>query len=262
MEKKYEVKSLARALDIIETIGTAGLDGVGISEIARVVGTTKSNAYGIVQTLCDRGYVSNSGSGPTRRYRLGPSFLRLASVASSQRPLAIVARGVLTRLTAETGMTSRFAVFDDGHAVALVRENAPNGIEVAPYLGRRELAHSSGMGKAMLASFSDDKIIQSMSVLGLERRTARTITGIEALIAEIHLTRKMGFAVDDEEDMDGVFCAAAAVIDHQRETVGAISVSGLKLDRTRLEIDAIGRTVKRYADEMSAELGHNDRLAK
>eukprot|EP01036_Dinobryon_divergens_P019439 gene19439-26540_t len=118
--KKYEVKSVARALDVIEAISTAGLDGIGISEVARLVGTTKSNAFGIVQTLCDRGFVSDSGDGPTRRYRLGPSFLRLGNTASSQSPLALVASGILARLTAETGLTSRFAVFDRAAAVAIV----------------------------------------------------------------------------------------------------------------------------------------------
>lgn len=174
-----------------------------------------------------------------------------------QSPLAVIARSVLARLTAETGMTSRFAVFDGGYAVALVRENAPNGVEVAPYLGRRELPHSSGIGKAMLASLSDDDIRKTVAKLGLEPRTSRTITDLQALIAEVEVTRDAGFAVDDEEDMDGVFCAAATVFDHQGEVAGAISVSGLKLDRSREDVNAIGRTVKRYAGMMSVELGYH-----
>ncbi|MGQ0567803.1 MAG: IclR family transcriptional regulator [Gemmobacter sp.] len=258
--KKYEVKSLARALDVVEAIGTAGLDGIGISEVARLVGTTKSNAYGIVQTLCDRGYISDSGDGPTRRYRLGPSFLRLGSTASSQSPLAVVAQAVLARLTAETGLTSRFAVFDRGSAVAIVRQNAPSGVEIAPYLGRRELLHASGVGKALLASLSDDDIRQLCRNLGLERRTSRTITDLDALVAEIATVRRTGFALDDEEDIAGVFCVAAAVHDHHGQTAGAISVSGLKLERQRDAIQAYGQTVRSYAGQMSADLGYREPL--
>lgn len=258
LEKRYEVKSLVRALDVMATIEAAGLDGLGISEIARTVGMTKSNAYGIVQTLCDRGYVSDLGDGPTRRYRLGPSLLRLAGAAASQRPLAMVARSILSGLTAETRMTSRFAVFDGGYAVALVRENAPNGVDVAPYLGRRELPHSTGMGKSMLANLPDQEIKRLMDRLGMERRTLKTISDLDTLLAEIRGVREVGFAVDDEEDMDGVFCAAASVKDHQGAIAGAISVSGLKLDRSRGDIDAIGRVVRRYAEMMSAELGFKD----
>lgn len=254
--KKYEVKSLARALDVIETIGTAGLEGIGISDVARVVGTTKSNAYGIVQTLCDRGFISDSGEGPTRRYRLGPSFLRLGNTASSQSPLAVVANTVLSRLTAETGLTSRFAVFDRGAAVAIVRQNAPTGVEIAPFLGRRELLHSSGVGKALLASLSDEGIEQICRSVGLERRTRHTITDLDALLVEIRATRDAGFAIDDEEDMEGIFCVAAAVRDLHGQTAGAISVSGLKLSRSRQEIEAIGQTVQRFASAMSLELGY------
>jgi len=103
--KRYEVKSLTRALDEVEAISTAGLDGIGISDVARLVGTTKGNAYGIVQTLRNRGFVSDSGDGPNRRYRIGPSFLRLSSAALSQSPLAVVASSILARLTGETGLT-------------------------------------------------------------------------------------------------------------------------------------------------------------
>jgi IclR family transcriptional regulator, acetate operon repressor len=254
--KKYEVKSLARALDVIEAISTAGVDGVGISDVARQVGTTKSNAYAIVQTLCDRGFISDSGDGPTRRYRLGPSFLRLGSTASSQSPLAVVARGVLLRLTAETGLTSRFAVFDRGAAVAIVRQNAPTGIEIAPYLGRRELLHASGVGKALLSNLSDDGIRQICNTVSLDRRTRRTITAVDDLLAEIAMVRKAGFAIDDEEDMEGVFCVAAPVLDHHGLTAGAISVSGLKLDLDRADIEAIGQKVRTFAGQMSAELGY------
>ncbi|MES2143077.1 MAG: IclR family transcriptional regulator [Pseudomonadota bacterium] len=253
--KKYEVKSLARALDVIEAVSTAGVEGVGISDIARQVGTTKSNAYGIVQTLCDRGFISDSGDGPTRRYRLGPSFLRLGSTASSQSPLAVVARGVLARLTDRTGLTSRFAVFDRGAAVAIVRQNAPTGIEIAPYLGRRELLHASGVGKALLSGLSDDGIRQICSSLGLERRTRHTITSLDALLEEVAVVRQTGFAIDDEEDMEGVFCVASAVRDHHGLIAGAISVSGLKLDRTRAAIEEIGKVVAGFAGVMSADLG-------
>jgi IclR family transcriptional regulator, acetate operon repressor len=229
--KKYEVKSLARALDVIEVIGTTGMDGVGITEIARQVGTTKSNAFGIVQTLCDRGFVSDSGEGPTRRYRLGPSFLRLGNTASSQSPLAVVASSVLARLTADTGMTSRFAVFDRGAAVAIVRQNAPTGVEVAPYLGRRELLHASGVGKALLAGLSDDSMRQICRNFGLERRTRNTITDLETLIAEITAVRQTGFAIDDEEDIEGVFCVAASVLDQHGGGGGYQRVRAETVDR-------------------------------
>lgn len=259
MEKRYEVKSLVRALDVIEAIGSSGLDGVGISDIARAVGTTKSNAFGIVQTLCDRGFISDSGDGPTRRYRLGASFLRLATVAAAQRPLAVIARKTLVQLTAETGMTSRFAVLEGGSAVALARENAVNGVDVAPYLGRRELPHSTGVGKSLLSGLPDEDVLRLARAGGMERRTARTITDPAQLLEDVRTCRKRGYSVDDEEDMDGVLCVAAPVRDSQGIVIGAVSVSGLKLDRTEADIDAIGCKVRNQAMAMSTDLGFSRR---
>lgn len=253
--KKYEAKSLALALSIVEFVASADESGVSVSQVARTVGTTKSNAFRILQTLCDRNYLSDVGEGLSRRYRMGSMFLRLASAMAMQRPLADEARQVLRRLSRETNLTSRFAVLDRGYVVPLVREVAPDGVQLAPYQGLQELVHCSAAGKALLSAMSEEEVQYNLRDIGLPRRTARTITDPRAFAMELAQIREIGFSIDDEEDFEGVIGVGAVVRDHTNIIVGAISVSGLKLGLTTSDLKALGVVVRRYAHELSKELG-------
>ena len=67
--------------------------------------------------------------------------------------------------------------------------------------------------------------------------------------------RTKEFAVDDEEDSEGVCCVGASVFDHRHASVAAISVTGLKQMLPAGGIDGIGTVVRRYAAEISVGLG-------
>jgi DNA-binding IclR family transcriptional regulator len=75
--------------------------------------------------------------------------------------------------------------------------------------------------------------------------TERTITDKAALMVELDLISRRGFAYDDEEFESGVVCVAVALRDKFGEPAGAISVSGpvMRLDgKRRLEIASVLRT--------------------
>ena len=253
--QKYRVKSLDRAIDILEFIAQSGIEGVSVSDVARANGTTKSNAYGILQTLVDRGYLADSGEGMTRRYRLGPAFLNMAVRASQQQPLSLVASEILAEVSRELGLPSRFAVLDGGYAVPLYRNDAPGLIQFAPYLGRRELPHCSGIGKALLSTLSDAEVEEIIAITGLPRRTERTLTTLDALLGDLRESRVRGYAFDDEEDNEGVFCVGAAVTGADGKVIGAISVSGLRQARTLDHLHVLGRKLRDKALAFSHRMG-------
>lgn len=255
LEERYRVKSVDRAVDVLEALSVAGSDGLSVSDVARTLGLSKSAAFSILQTLRSRAFVADSGVGPTRRYRLGMALARLGDQVVSETGLRDVAMPVLRRLTAETGLTSRVAILDDGYAVAIGRVDGLGMIRIAPYLGRRELAHASGVGKAMLAGLSDARVRQIAGLVGLPSRTPNTITEVDDLIRELARVAERGYAVDDEEDTLGVLCLGASVWDFAGNCAGAISVTALKQEIRADSVADLGTTVRRYADELSALLG-------
>jgi IclR family acetate operon transcriptional repressor len=252
---RYRVKSVDRALTVLEELAAAGPDGLTVSEVGKQIGASKSTAFALLQTLLDRGFAADSGEGASRRYRLGMSLARLGDLVVSEIGLRDVAMPVLRGLTEATGLTSRLAVLEEGWAVVLGRVDAPGAVRFTSQLGRRELPHSSGVGKALLATLPESRVRELVAATGLPHRTDKTLTDVEVLLRDLAGARERGYAVDDEEDAEGVFCVGATFSDHRGQAAGGISVTGLKLDLPAWRIHQLGETVRAHADQIAAALG-------
>jgi IclR family transcriptional regulator, acetate operon repressor len=255
-EERYRVQSVERAFILLETLAEAGPEGMTLSDLSRVLAVSKSSAYAILDTMLGRGFVADSGAGMHRRYRLGMALARLGDVVVSQIALRDVAMPALRSLTEETSLTSRVAVLDELYAVVIGRVDAPqSAVRFAANLGKREHLHSSAVGKAMLATMSDERVLEIAAATELPAKTAHTIVDGGALRRDLSTVRRRGYAIDDEEDTEGVFCVGAAVVDHTAHCVGAISATGLKLGLPPWQIEQLGQTVRDHALRISSELG-------
>ena len=255
-EDRYRVQSVERAFALLEALAEAGPEGMTLSNLARSLGVSKSTAYAILQTLLAGGFVADAGTGMARRYRLGMALARLGDVVVSQIALRDVAMPVMRDLTALTGLTSRVAVLDEPYAVVIGRVDAPRGtVRFTANLGKREHLHCSAVGKAMLAALPEATVHEIVATAGLPGKTPKTITDAPALYAELDAVLGRGYAIDDEEDAEGVFCVGSAVVDHTARCVGAVSVTGLKLDLPAWRVEQLGQTVHDHAARISGLLG-------
>ncbi|MFG3259569.1 IclR family transcriptional regulator [Streptomyces sp. NPDC048172] len=253
---KYWVRSVARAADILEALADpAPGDGLSVTQVAQRCGISKSAAFGMLQTLRAYGFVSDDGEGMSRRYRLGMGLARLGDRARSQVSLRGVARPVLGRLTTETGMASRLAVPQDGHAVVVDQVEVDQRVRLDLRMGQRELPHCTGLGKALLSAVPQQEAAAVIARHGLPRRTARTITDADTFLSHLRDIERVGFALDDEEDAEGILCIGAPVRDDSGTCVGAISITGLKLGLPAWRYQELGGQVRDAAGRISGELG-------
>ncbi len=246
------MQSVARALDILDIIAESR-DGLSLTEIAKEIGISKSATYSLLRTLVDRGHLREVAAGP--RYRLGVGLVKLADIALAQISLAEIAKPILTELSQQLGMTTRIAVADGGQPIFIDRVDGPGTVRFHTPLGTRELAHASAAGKAILACLPEAEVLALCAEHGMEKRTSHTIVTPEALLADLDLVRSRGFATDDEEDAEGVFCVGAAFFNHRGECAGAISATFIKLDVSNDRIEEVGMSTRQHAQQISAVLG-------
>ena len=253
--QRYRLQSVDRALDMLEALAAAGPGGLTLSEVAAGLSVSKSTAFALLCTLTARGYAAESGDRRSRRYRLGMSLAKLGDAAEQQSPLMSLAMPVLQGVTDSTGLTARLVVPDGAYAVAVARVDAPGTVRFASYLGKREFPHCTSAGKALLAALPPARARELALEAGLTARTPRTITDPDSLARDLELTTARGFAIDDEEDCEGVFCVGSAVYDWSGQCVAAISGTGLKLNRPTWQIDELGVALRDAADSLTSALG-------
>jgi IclR family acetate operon transcriptional repressor len=112
----------------------------------------------------------------------------------------------------------------------------------------------SSAGKAILAELGDHEVAELVNATGLTRRTRKTITSLTELLADLAATRRRGYAVDDEEDVEGVFCVGAAFFDHTGACAGAISATGIKRDLPPRAVEDLGQAVRAAAGSVTDQL--------
>jgi IclR family acetate operon transcriptional repressor len=250
---RYTVQSVARALRLVEIVADGPPGGLSLSELSRALGTSKSSTLALARTLVAFGYLRYAHPGPG--YTLGTGLIRLGDIVGQQLPLGELCRPRIEELSRATKMTSRVAINDNGYPVFVQRVDGPGSVRFYTPLGQRELPYASAAGKAILSAMDEGGIRRMCAETGLSPRTAHTITDIDTLLDNLAVARRLGFAVDDEEDAEGVFCVGAAFFGHDGSCAGAVSVTGIKGDLPAWRIDELGRIVRRYADDVSDMLG-------
>lgn len=143
----------------------------------------------------------------------------------------------------------------------IYRVDGPGFVRFHTPLGIRELPHVSSAGKAILAELTDEEIESVVKESGLISRTKNSITKVAELKKELEHIRKVGFATDDEEDAQGIFCVGATFFDHFGKCIGAISATGVKTDMTDAQVSSLGKLIIKYADRVTDEI-HGRKISR
>src|SRR5690606_21558346 len=183
-----------------------------------------------------------------RAFKVGSAFLR-------NRKLVDVGRGVIRRLMETSGETASIAIEKDDSVVFISQMESHNAIRAFHRPGARGQLHTSSLGKALLATLSDEAVTQKLHRTGMRRVTERTIVDPAALLADLASSRKRGWTIDDEERAEGMRCVGAAVYNEDGEPIGAISVSGPLVRMSDERLGELGPMVKRAAAEITEGVG-------
>lgn len=246
---RYTVRSVAKAMKLIELVAKAPREGLQLSDLARDLQASKSTTLALARTLTKAGVLRDTRPGP--RYFLGTALIRLGDVTRSQLLLGDICRPVLAQLAVFTKMTARMAIYDAGYPIFIERVDGPGSAPFYSPLGQREEPHASAAGKAMLATMTEDEVRAICAEHGLPARTDRTITDVGLLLDSLGTVRANGFAVDDGEDAEGIFCVGAAFFGYDNSCAGAVSVTGIKRNLPTLPVNELGSTVCRAAGQVT-----------
>ncbi len=251
---KSGVQVLDRTWDILECLADRGPE-LGLTEITDDLGLSKSTVHRLLSALERRAYVRRFPL--TSKYGLGTKLVELGFKASDGDGLVTQAGRYLTLLVAETGETAHLGVLRDGLVVTLSAVESSKTLRTPSNVGEWNGAHSSSIGKCLLADLDSDELALFLSSRELTSSTTNTISTEKELARELAKVRRQGFAVDDEEHEYGLKCIGAPIFDQTGRVRAAVSIAGPanRLGPSIMKV-RLG-AVKRAAAELSAELGYS-----
>lgn len=244
-------QSAERVLDMLEYMAGSGRVGLGV--MAQDLGFNKSTAHRFASTLVKAGYARQDPA--DRSYSLTTRVVELASQVMQRLQIHRVIRPVLDDLARAVGETVHLGILE-GHDVVYIDKVEGNGaVQMASRIGFRGACHCTALGKVLLAGRPEEEWDTYVEHRGLPRRTARTITTSEALVAELRQVRARGWSVDDIENEEGIRCIGAPVRDHTGAVTAAISISGWTVSMTEQRVQQIAPLLVEHSDRASELLG-------
>ena len=245
------VQSVDRALSIIETLAEDD-EGYRLSDLAIRTGLSTSTVHRLLATLENRRFVQFDRS--QSKWHVGARCFTVGATFARRRNFAAQAIPYLRKLRDLTRETANLAVVDDEFIVVLTRMESREIMRSLTKLGGRVAMVASGVGKAVLATSSNEDVSAIIRHHGMPRLTEKSIVRPSDLFRELEIVRRQGYAVDDEEACMGLRCVAAVVYSDCCEPLAAISVSGMTSRVTDERLPMLGGLVRDVARELTLAL--------
>lgn len=250
------VQTIERVSMILDLVSKSS-QGITIRDLSEALKLPKGTVHRLLLSLSYFGYIKQDLN--TKKYLLGLKLLELGNLIINQLDLRKLAEPLLKDLANRTKETVHMVIIDNNEVVYIDKietEENTGGLKMSSRIGSRNLAHSCAVGKVMLSYFSDEEVDNLIKEKGLPKKTTRTITNLSQLKEQLAIVKKQGFALDDEENEEGIRCIAAPIFDNKGKTISAISVSGPAFRVTKKHaLDVLKKEVVTTALEISQLLG-------
>lgn len=233
MEDKNPIQVADRLFGALELLAENG--DAGVMEVSAALGLNKSTAHRVLNSLIYMGYARQNEE--TGRYEPSLKVVDLANQVMKHVDIVQVVRPYLRKLMELTDETVHFVERDGTDAVYIDKvESYRNGIQMVSRIGSRIPLYCSGVGKAIAAELDEHEVEEIWNRSRILPLTPYTITDFEAFRRELSEIGERGYALDNEENENGVRCIAVSLKDYTGRVKYAFSISApvSRMDNERI----------------------------
>jgi IclR family KDG regulon transcriptional repressor len=250
--ERYVIRAADRALAVLVLLAgsPAGLD---VPTIVRRVNLPGSTVFRILQTLRLRGFAVET---PNGSYRVGPRAFEVGSSFLQGTSLRSQGEALVERIAAETGETASMGILDSDEVLYIAIAHGQRELGIQSAIGTRHPVYCTALGKVLLADLSWAEASALLARVDRQALTGNTIIELDGWRAELVRVAEQGYALDLEERILGVHCAAAPVRDHSGRVVAAVSAAGPAFRIAGDNLEDIVAIAKEQAATLSQALGY------
>ena len=198
------VQAIERGCRILDHL-SRGKQSYSIQDLSLDLHLPKPTIHRILSTLRHFGFVVQDEI--SKQYRLGFRLVELGQTVLDQIDLRKAAEPFLNELASLVQETVHLVILDQVEIVYLdkvEKVSDPKSLRMVSRIGRRNPAHACAVGKVLLAFLPDSERDEIITQKGLPRKTRNTIVHSGKLKEHLADVRAQGYAVDDEENEEGI----------------------------------------------------------
>lgn len=253
IETNYSVPNLEKGLAVLELL--SGIPaGLTLQEVRGSLKISLTTAYRILNTLVRHGYLLYEES--AKKYYLSRKMLTIGFRTVQEHNLTDRVLPRMRALRDEIKESVFFGVLSEDSIIVLEKSIGTHSFCFYLYPGHKVALHSSAPGKAMVAALPPEIREQYLNRMDYRVYNENTISSREEFEQELERVQQRGYALDMEEEISGVVCISAPILDYAGLPCGCLWTSGPKDRLKQRSVEKIGRLLKEITHELSLELGH------
>ena len=253
---KYPVNTVIKAIELVEYLaGINGGMGATATEIWRELDLTKSTTHRLLDTLSFYDWITKDNE--TGRYRLGWEMYKIGQMLPTQNNLLSIDKKFLADLSNTVAATVNLGVLKHDETVIISQVESTHMKAIAHITAERyEAIYATALGKMMISEMTDDEIREMFSGTEFIKYTENTVRNVDELIERVNFARKNGYALDEKEFNENLYCIAMPIRNYTGRIVAALSVSSIPSEVTDEKHELILRELKKTTDAISETLGN------
>lgn len=140
------------------------------------------------------------------RYLIGTRLIGYGQKALNQIKLEDILMPYLENIYNEFEETMHLGILQNDNVVYVYKKEAKQAVMLRSRIGDSLSLSTSAMGKAVLATKTYDEVNEYLDRYPLHKITNKTIVDRDKFLKELERVKKNGYAIDDEENENGVCC--------------------------------------------------------
>lgn len=250
-EDEKQMNAVMRTISILEALSE--VEGTNLENLSKITELPKATLLRFLSTLISLGYVHRDGADmyhlTLKMFSVGSRSLRHMDLINTAKPFA-------RKLCQELGETVHMGILEGDNAVYVLKEESSYTLRMYSRVGKVIPLYCTAIGKIFLSQMNEQELEEYFRKNPLKPFTPKSIRTHHALIEELERTRQRGWAIDDEEHEENIFCIGAPVRDYSGNIIAAMSVSWPIFRFNKDSFQTIAEKIKSTTAELSMVLGY------
>jgi DNA-binding IclR family transcriptional regulator len=243
------LETVARAVAVIKYVGEKPRT---LTEVAAHIGTHKSTALRLLQTLEQTGFARQDDKG---RYAVGFELVAIAQNALDDVDLYTVAHPRLVALSKRLGYTLHLGHLVGQDVVYLDKVEGRGAVKMYSRVGTTAMLHTSAISKAIIAYLDEPVLGEILARIDYKPYTSTTLTSPSAFASELARTAGRGWAEDNGEFEDFINCVAVPIRGPKGKVRAAMSLTALRALAPLEVLRGSVAEISAVAEDISRECG-------